>query len=140
MAVANVHVKWTGSLQFIGTDSGNHSTVISSHDENNHTGMRPSDMLLLALGSCSAYDVVKILEKKKVGLSNLEVDIQAQQSPDPPYQFKEIHLHFKVSGVSIQKKALEQAIELSLEKYCSVAATIRGVAHIKQSYEIIPLD
>ncbi|MCJ7824044.1 MAG: hypothetical protein MUP44_04035 [Anaerolineales bacterium] len=64
MAKKEVLLKWTGDKQFIGTDSGNHSIVISSHDEANNTGMAPSQLLLLALASCSAYDVVGILQKK----------------------------------------------------------------------------
>jgi putative redox protein len=131
MSRGKVSIKWIDAMQFVGTDSGNHSVVISSHDKENHSGVRPSDLLLLALGSCSAYDVVKILEKKKVGLSNLDIEIQSEQAPDPPYAFKKINIHYVVSGKSISEKSVEQAIQLSLEKYCSVAATLRGVEDIQ---------
>ena len=63
-----VLVKWTGNKQFIGTDSGKHSIVISSHDETNNTGMSPSQLLLLALASCSAYNIISILQKKRIQL------------------------------------------------------------------------
>lgn len=137
MSGEQVRIKWTGGKQFVGTDSGNHSVVISSHDKDNHTGLKPSEMLLLSLGSCSAYDVVHILEKKRVGLIGLEINIQSEQAPKPPYEFQKIHLHFTITGKSLNEKSVEQAIQLSIEKYCSVAATIRRVAEIQSSYEII---
>lgn len=136
MANANVHVKWTGARQFIGTDSGKHSIVISSHDEANRTGVKPSDLLLLALGTCSGYDVVSILEKKRMTLNSLEIHIQARQDPDPPWTFREIRLMYHVSGQGLTPKAVDQAIHLSLTKYCSVAVTISGRAKIEYEYAI----
>lgn len=129
-------INWTGDLQFIGTDSGNHSIVISSHDDDNHTGMRPSELLLLALGSCSAYDVVKILKKKKGKLRQLHIEISATQADSPPTAFTQIELAFFIAGSNITEKAVDQAIQLSLERYCSVAATIEKVAEISYSYTL----
>ncbi len=130
-----VSVRWTGKRQFIGTDSGKHSVVISSHDAENHTGVKPSEMLLLAVGACSAYDVVAILEKKRYKLLGLDVTVQASQEVDPPHTFRKIHLIYTVSGEGLKRKDVEQAANLSLEKYCSVAATMRGEAQI--TYEVV---
>jgi putative redox protein len=129
-----VTVQWTGKRQFVGTDSGNHSVVISSHSEDNHTGVKPSEMLLLALGACSAYDVVSILEKKRYKLTCLSVDVQASQEDDPPWTFRKIHVDFAVCGNNLKEKDIQQAARLSIENYCSVAATVRGVAEI--TYDI----
>jgi len=137
MNSGKVKIKWTGGMQFVGTDSGNHSVVISSHDKDNHTGLKPSDMLLLALGSCTAYDVIHILEKKRVELIGLEINIQSEQADDPPHHFQKIHLHYVLTGKSLNNKSIEHAIQLSVEKYCSVAATIRDVAEIQHSYEVV---
>lgn len=136
MAPGNVLVKWTGARQFIGTDSGKHSIVISSHDEANNTGMKPSELLLLALGSCSGYDVVSILEKKRITLQRLEIEIRSWQEPDPPWTFREIQLTYHLAGEGLNPKAVEQAIELSLTKYCSVASTLSGRAKIDYEYVI----
>jgi putative redox protein len=135
MAKNDVLIKWTGGRQFVGTDSGNHSIVISSHDENNHTGVKPSELMLMALGSCSAYDVVAILEKKRLRLQELGVSIQADQDPEPPWTYRSIRLHYRLVG-QLDEKAVDQAIALSLDKYCSVAATLSGVADIQYTYEL----
>ena len=137
MKKKDVLVKWTGNKQFIGTDSGNHSVVISSHDEANNTGVSPSQLLLIALASCSAYDVVAILQKKRLQLEGLEITVHGEQEPDPPWPYRNIHLKFDVSGSDLTDKAVEQAIELSITKYCSVAATISGKADITHEFEIL---
>lgn len=129
-----VSVQWTGKRQFIGTDSGNHSVVISSHDENNHTGVKPSELLLLAVGACSAYDVVSILEKKRYKLTCLKVNVQASQDDDPPWIFRKIHVDLTACGNNLKEKDVQQAAKLSIENYCSVAATVRGNAEI--TYDI----
>lgn len=135
MVKGNVRVKWTGERQFIGTDSGNHSVVLSSHKDANITGMKPSDLLLVALASCSAYDVVDILQKKRIELGQLEVVVSKEQDEDPPWTFRKIHLSYHMKGSGMTEKAIEQAIRLSLEKYCSVAATVSGTAEITHSYD-----
>ena len=132
----NVSVTWVQKRQFVGTDSAKHSIVISSKDEENNTGVKPSDLLLLGLGSCSAYDVVGILEKKRLKLTGLEVTVTGEQDADPPWTFRKIHMEYVVRGVGLPEKAVADAIRLSEEKYCSVAATVRGVAEITSSYRI----
>jgi putative redox protein len=136
MGSGTVRVKWTGERQFIGTDSGNHSVVLSSHRDDGHTGMKPSDLLLVALASCSAYDVVDILEKKRVALEQLEVEVTRVQDEDPPWTYRKIHLDYYLKGSDLTEKGIEQAIRLSLDKYCSVAATVSGKAEITHSFHI----
>ncbi|MEI7845444.1 MAG: OsmC family protein [Chloroflexota bacterium] len=128
-------VKWIEGKQFIGIDSTNHSVVLSTPDEG--VGIKPSELLLLALASCSAVDVVEILAKKRMTLTHLEISSSAEQDQDPPWTFRKIHLHFKVGGKNLTEKAVEQAIQLSEEKYCSVAATIRATAAITTDFEIL---
>lgn len=137
MTEPNVHLTWTGGQQYVGTDSGRHSIVISSHDEQNHTGMRPSDLLLLALASCSAYDVVSILQKKRLVLKTLQVEVTSEGDEEPPWTFRRIDLAYRLSGDGLTQKVVNQAIELSLTKYCSVAATISGRAEISFSSQIL---
>jgi putative redox protein len=136
MAKQNVRVKWSEAKQFVGTDGGKHSIVISSHDEENHTGMRPSDLLLLGLASCSAVDIVNILNKKRLDFQSLEVEVTSKQDEEPPWTFRKIHLLYQVRGSNLTEKAVEQAIKLSLEKYCSVASTVSGKAKITHDYQI----
>jgi len=133
---ANTTLRWVPvGNRYISTDSTGHSVVMSLPNEN--TGMKPSELILSALAGCSAVDVVNILEKKHTPLTHLEVNVTAEQDADPPWTFRKIHMKFIVKGKGITEKNLSQAIELSEEKYCSVAATLRGVAEITTSYEIL---
>lgn len=129
-------VTWIGGKKFVGTDSTRHSVVISTPDEG--VGMKPSEMLLSALCSCTGVDVVDILAKKRTPLSSLSISASAEQDSDPPWAIRKVHLHYTLKGAGLTPKAVEQAIELSESKYCSVAATIRGVAQITWEYTIQP--
>ncbi len=133
--MAQATVRRITGKQFIGIDLTNHSVILSTPDEG--IGVKPSEMLLVALASCTAVDVVEILEKKKINITSLEISVTAEQDQDPPWTFRKIHLLYKVKGDGLTEKALQQAIHLSETKYCSVAATIRGVVEITTSYEIL---
>lgn len=128
-------VKWIGGKQFVGIDSTHHSVVLSTPDEG--VGIKPSELLLIAVASCSAVDVVEILEKKRMPLTSLEISATGEQDQDPPWTFRKIFVHYRIGGKNLTEKAVSQAIQLSEEKYCSVAATIRGTAQIITEYEII---
>lgn len=126
---------WLSGKRFVGIDSTNHSVVLSSKDEG--VGVKPSDMLLIALASCTAVDVVEILSKKRLLLESMEIITTGEQDADPPWTFRKIHLKYRLSGQGLTEKAVEQAIQLSEEKYCSVAATVRATAEITTEFEII---
>jgi putative redox protein len=142
--MGNVAVKWTGgdSQMFIGRDSFGHVVLSGSWPKDGDgswqewKALKPSDLLLLSLASCSAYDVVMILGRQRQKLVDLYVDVEGQQAAKPPYAFTGIHLHYVLKGENLDPKKVERAIRLSEGKYCSVAATIRGVAAITHSYEI----
>jgi putative redox protein len=128
-------VKWIDGKQFVGIDSTHHSVVLSTSDEG--VGIKPSELLLIALSSCTAVDVVEILTKKRMPLTRLEISATGEQDQDPPWTFRKIHLVFKIGGKNLSEKAVAQAIQLSEEKYCSVAATIRATAEITTEFEIL---
>ena len=133
--MSSASVKWIGGKQFVGVDSTRHSVVLSTPDEG--VGMKPSELLLVALASCTAVDVVEILAKKRAGLESLEISAEAEQEKDPPWTFRKIHLTYRLKGSALNEKDVAQAIDLSEQKYCSVAATLRGEAEITYSYEIL---
>ena len=135
--MSNATVRWIGGKQFVGIDSTQHSVVLSTPDEG--VGMKPSELMLVALAACTAVDVVEILAKKRQPLTSLEISASAEQDSEPPWTFRKIQLHYKLSGVGLTEKAVAQAIELSEEKYCSVAATLRGVAEISYDFEVVSL-
>jgi putative redox protein len=121
---------WLQEQQYVGIDSSRHSVVLSTQDEENAVGMKPSDLLLIAVAACTAVDVVKILAKKRMPVAALTVEVRGEQDPEPPWAFRAIHLAYRLRGSGLVPDAVEQAIRLADEKYCSVAATIRGVAAI----------
>lgn len=131
-------VKWISGKQFVGIDSTCHSVVLSTPDEG--VGIKPSELLLIAVASCSAVDVVEILTKKRMPLTYLEISSSGDQDSEAPWTFRKVHLHFRLSGKNLTEKAVEQAIQLSEEKYCSVAATIRPTAEITTDFEILSLE
>lgn len=129
-------VKWIGGKQFVGIDSTKHSVVLSTPDEG--VGIKPSELLLIAVASCTAVDVVEILEKKRMPLTYLEISATGEQDQDPPWTFRKVHINYRVGGKKLTEKAVAQAIQLSEEKYCSVAATIRATVQITTDFEILP--
>jgi len=126
---------------FVGRDSNGHITVTGSWlsedpEWKEWRGTKPSDLLLVSLASCSAHDVVMILERQRKELIDLHVSVEGKQLEEPPYNFTDIHLHYRVSGMGLSENSVSRAIQLSQDKYCSVAATVRGVANLTYTYEI----
>lgn len=133
--MATTKLRWIGNKEFVGVDSTNHSVVVSTPADG--TGIKPSDLLLIALSACSAVDVVEIIQKKRLSLTSLEIHASGVQDADPPWTFREIHLLYILIGKNIPIHAVEQAIHLAEEKYCSVAATIRATAKISTEIKVI---
>lgn len=128
-------VKWTGGQQYIGIDSTCHSVVMSTVNEG--VGVKPSDLLPIALATCTSVDVVEILNKKRMPLTLLEISTSSEQDENPPWTFRKIHLHFRIGGANLTEQAVEQAIQLAEEKYCSIASTIRATAEITTDFELV---
>jgi putative redox protein len=110
----------------LASDSNGHSVVVgrSPDPDVGWAGVKPSDLLLMAVASCSAYDVVEILGKQREPLAGLKVTCTGDQLPDPPYKFTNIHVHYQVYG-PVNPEKVEKAIRLSEDKYCSVIASLR---------------
>jgi putative redox protein len=121
-----VQLEWLRSRMFVGTDHLGNSIAIGyqREDETQGAGINPSDMLLLAAASCSAYDVVQILEKGKQPLEDLRVDVSAEQSQENPFPYVSLHFKYRVKG-AVDPKKMQRAMDLSEEKYCSVLATLK---------------
>ena len=100
-------------------------------------GVRPMQMVLMALGSCSAIDVIMILDKQKQSLNDIKINIKAQREENKtPSLFTDIDIHFKLFG-EIEPKKAKRAVELSMDKYCSVGQILKKTATINYSFEII---
>jgi putative redox protein len=142
--MTQVAVKWAGedSHMFVGRDGRGDTIVLGGWfrkgDESwtDWRGAKSSDLLVVALLSCTGYDVVDILRKQREVLTGLTITAEAKQAPEPPWEFTEIHMHYVLSGANLDPKKVERALQLSQDKYCSVAATIRGVTKLSYTWEI----
>jgi putative redox protein len=117
------------------TPSG-HDLKIDTDRERN-SAPSPMELLLVALGSCTGVDVVSILRKKREQVSDYRVEVRGQRRDDYPRSYKRMEVHHIVTGRKISERSVAQAIELSEQKYCSVAATLRPTAEIVSTFEII---
>lgn len=121
-----VKLEWLRSRMFVGTDHMGNSITIGylRDDEPEGHGVNPADLLLLAAASCSAYDVVQILEKGKQPLEGFKIDVRAEQSQESPYQYVSLHFNYIIKGAVAPDK-IQRAMQLSEDKYCSVLATLK---------------
>jgi putative redox protein len=132
-----VNLEWLNSRMFVGTDHLGKSIAIGYQRENEPqgAGINPADMLLLAAASCSAYDIVQILEKGRQPLEGLKVAVSAEQIQDPPYQFISLHFNYTIKG-SVDPEKIERAMQLSEDKYCSVLATLKPALTFTSEYTL----
>jgi putative redox protein len=137
---STVNVQWIPSTDLLmtGIDSRGTSTVIGITEDNDPPwrGLKAKDMLLLSAASCSAYDIVNILNKQKENLVSLEVICSGQQESEPPRKFTHIHLKYVLRG-QLNPENVEKAIRLSEDKYCPVINTLKGSVEITSDYEIV---
>ena len=121
---------------FVGHTPSGHSVLLDT-DHTRHSAPTPMELLLVALGSCSGVDVVSILKKKRQDVSAYRVEVRGERRDEHPRSYKRMAVHHIVTGRNISEQSVAQAIQLSEEKYCSVAATLRPTAEIVSSFEII---
>lgn len=133
--MSTITLRWVEDKLMVGTDSYGQSIVIGRiNDPQNPTrGIKPSDLLLMAVASCATYDVIEILQKQREPLRDLKVETSGDQMSDPPYSFTKIHSHYIAYG-PVNPQKLEKAIRLSEEKYCSVITSLK--TPVTSDYEI----
>ena len=122
---------WITEQQFEGVAKSQHRVLV---DGDSKTGNSPMELVLIGLCGCTGYDVASILRKKREPFTSLEVRAQAERAPSPPTVYTEIRLVYRVGG-KVSHKAVEDAVRLSEEKYCSVAAMLNKTAKISYTIE-----
>jgi len=132
-------LKWVGGVKFDGKSAfglpiSTDGTKKAGGTEN---GYQPTELVMFGLAGCTGVDVVKILEKMRQKLTGLEIEVKATQPDGYPKPFNKIEVNYILRGKDLDKNKVEQAIEFSEEKYCAVSLTLKGVANIKSSFEII---
>jgi len=114
-------------LTFLAKGNSNHWMAMdgSSNSGGSDAASRPKELILFALGGCTAFDVATILRKQRVEVTSFTIDLEAEEADTEPRVFTQVRLTYKVDGEGIESHALERAIHLSLEKYCSVSAMLQ---------------
>ena len=131
---ATIH--FGGNDFFVGISPSGHAQTIET-DSERHAAATPMELVLLALGSCTGVDVISILKKKRQLVTDYRIEVSGERSDEHPRSYTRLFVKHIVRGRGVSEQAVAQAIELSDQKYCSVAATLRGSAEIVTSYEII---
>ena len=121
--------------QFVAEAGSGHALVLD--DAEGATGPKPIELALLALGGCTAFDVIGILRKKRQEVTGYEIELLAEQREEPPNYFTRVEIRHKLRG-TVDPGAVKRAIELSETKYCSVGAMISKTARIESTFEIVP--
>jgi putative redox protein len=135
----SIKVRWNGNRQFVGWDEAGHGVVMdaSSSYKGEGSGVRPLEIVLYGLAGCTAMDVISILEKKRMDVRGLEIEVEATQRTDEyPKIYTNIHLRYIVTGFGVTETAVARSIELSEEKYCSVSGMLGPQVEITTSYEV----
>lgn len=139
MDTSKAIIRYAGDELFIGITPSGHAQVLDTNHERD-SAATPVELLLIALGSCTAVDVVSILAKKREKVSEYHVEVTGTRRDEHPRKFTKMEVRHVLRGSNLSAKAVEQAIALSEEKYCSVAATLRPGVEIVSTYEIINID
>ena len=129
-------VKWVEDWTFIGRSQSGHSIVLGGRPNPEAEGSgapSPMELVLLALGGCTAIDVVSIMEKKRQPIKGFEINIDSERADDYPRVFSRVELEYVLYG-DLDPKAVDDAVQLSMEKYCSVSAMVETKAKI--SYRV----
>jgi putative redox protein len=127
-------VTWVEDRRFVGQASSGHAVVLDGSAEK--LGPSPMELMLISMAGCTAYDVAAILEKKRQEVTGLEVSARAERAEEPPRVYTRIEIEYRVRGRAIRPKAVEDAIRLSKEKYCSASIMLGKTAEISTSYRI----
>jgi putative redox protein len=129
-------IKWIGEEKFVATSPSGHAVAIDS-DRNSNKAPGPMELVLMALGACTATDVVIVLEKKRQKLESLEVICSGERAAEPPTVWTKLEILYRLRG-QLDDAAVKHAIQLSEEKYCSVAAMLKKTASVSWRYELLP--
>lgn len=138
MPTKNAIIKQLSGITFAAKADSNHWVMVDGPEglHGSNAASRPKELLLFALGGCTASDVVSILTKKRVPFDNFEIYLEANLGEEHPQVFTDIYIEYVVYGDEINPADVEHAIELSVTKYCSILAMLRGNVNITHSYRV----
>jgi putative redox protein len=141
-----VNIAWDQALErftALGTHRDMEIAINAPHAPDSHhppTGFSATELLLAGAGACAAWDVLEIVRKRHEQIASLDVTVEGHQASDPPWTYQRLVLHFRIEGVNLVPGVLTRVIRLSVVGYCSVLSTLRGVAKVEATLELIDGD
>ncbi len=131
-------ITWINGRAFLGESGSGHAVVMDGAPEagGRNIGVRPMEMMLLGLGGCTAFDVVMILEKSREPVTGCEVALEAERAGEDPKVFTHVKMIYTLTGKGLKPAAVERAIKLSAEKYCSASKMFEMTAKIEHEWHI----
>lgn len=132
-------VSWSDGMSFIAETGSGHLVAMDGAPEagGRNLAPRPMEMVLAGTGGCTSFDVVMILKRGRQDITGCDVQIKAERADSDPKVFTKIHMHFVVTGRNLKPDAVERAIKLSAEKYCSASIMLGKTAEITHDWEIV---
>lgn len=134
-------VNWVASagMAFMAETGSGHAVIMDGAPEGGgrNLGPRPMEMVLLGTGGCTAYDVVLILKRGRADIRGCEVSLQAERAEQDPKVFTRINFHYRITGRKLNPTAVERAVQLSKDKYCSASIMLGKTAEITHTIEIV---
>ncbi len=132
-------IKWVDGVTMLGESGSGHAVVMDGPPDfgGRNLGVRPMEMLLLGMGGCTQFDVLHILRRGRHDVDFCEVVLEAERADKDPKVFTRIHAHFRVGGPGLTEKAVERAVKMSAEKYCSASIMLGATAEITHDFELV---
>jgi putative redox protein len=132
-------IKLVEGMTFVAESGSGHAVVVDGAPDagGRNLGARPMELVLMGTGACSAIDVVLILRKSRQAVTDCTVELEADRATEDPKVFTRIHFHYVVAGRKLSPSAVERAIKLSKEKYCSATSMLAHTARIEYDFEIV---
>jgi putative redox protein len=135
-------IKWVDGVTMLAESGSGHAVVMDGPPEHggHNLGVRPMEMLLMGMGGCTQFDVLLILRRGRHQVSFCEVELEAERADSDPKVFTRIHAHFRVGGKGLTEHAVERAVKLSAEKYCSASIMLGATAEITHDFELVEVE
>lgn len=135
-------IKWVDGVTMLAESGSGHAVVMDGPPDHGgrNLGVRPMEMLLMGMGGCTQFDVLLILRRGRHDVRFCEVDLEAERADKDPKVFTRIHAHFRVGGKGLTAHAVERAVKLSAEKYCSASIMLAETAEITHDFELVEVE
>ncbi|MDJ0740229.1 MAG: OsmC family protein [Gammaproteobacteria bacterium] len=132
-------IKWVEGVTMLAESGSGHAVVMDGPPDHGgrNLGVRPMEMLLMGMGGCTEFDVLLILRRGRHDVAFCEVELEAERAAKDPKVFTRIHAHFRIGGKGLTEKAVERAVRMSAEKYCSASIMLGAMAEITHDFEIV---